>query len=348
MTTNSLPTNGASRDNGEHLSEGLLNRYLDGDLAPAERQAADPHLAACDRCAARLSELTAISTLLSSLPEPRRPRSFQLDSTHARKPTSFWQRFGSALLPALPAMRAGTIAIALAFASVTAYRVVDDPGDTGTSNEDGGLQSLQMTSTSIAPAFTVEAAGRGAETAEVATESADQDQAADSGLADEAPAAEEEPFVAEESGSSASSELAPTDNGADAAPAGESDDASQETMTMFEAPDEAEAEAESAEPAADESTSLEMAQLAPEASPTAEASPAATATVTALPTATATATAEPVAPTPLPTEVPAPVAQEGSDDSSWLGWAQLLLGVTLVLLGGLVVGVQRLRRKVTG
>ena len=117
---------------------------------------------------------------------------------------------------------------------------------------------------------------------------------------------------------------------------------------MFAEPDESGAEAESAGPEPSDSTSLEMSQLAPEASPTAEATPSVTATVTALPTATSTATAEPVVPTPLPTEVPAPVSQEGSDAFSWLGWAQLVLGVTMVLLGGLVVGVQRLRRKVTG
>jgi hypothetical protein len=50
----------------------------------------------------------------------------------------------------------------------------------------------------------------------------------------------------------------------------------------------------------------------------------------------------------LPTEIPAPVGKDGSDDPSWLGRAQLVLGVMLALLGGLVVGVQRLRRKVTG
>jgi hypothetical protein len=265
---------------------------------------------------------------------------------------TLWQRFGAALLPALPAMRAGTIALALAFASVTAYRVVDDPAETGTFKEDSALQSEPMTSTSIAPTFTIAAAGRGVETVEVATETANQDEAADSGLAGEPPAAEDQPFIEEdESGSSADSELEQPGDGGDAAPAGESaDDASEETMTMFEAPDESDGESDSAEPEASDSTSLEMVQMAPEASPSAEATPSATSTVTALPTetATATATATPVVPTPLPTDVPAPVAQEGSDDSSWLGRAQLVLGVMLALLGGLVVGVQRLRRKVTG
>jgi hypothetical protein len=347
MTTNVLPTNGANH-NGEHLSEELLNRYLDGDLAHEERQAADLHLAVCDGCSTRLAELMTIATLLRELPEIRAPRSFQLDPSHARKPMTLWQRFGAALLPALPAMRAGTIALALAFASVTAYRVVDDPAETGTFKEDSALQSEPMTSTSIAPTFTIAAAGRGVETVEVATETANQDEAADSGLASEPPAAEDQPFIEEdESGSSADSELEQPGDGGDAAPAGESaDDASEETMTMFEAPDESDGESDSAEPEASDSTSLEMVQMAPEASPSAEATP----TVTALPTesATATATATTVVPTPLPTEVPAPAAQEGSDDSSWLGRAQLVLGVMLALLGGLVVGVQRLRRKVTG
>jgi hypothetical protein len=246
-------------------------------------------------------------------------------------------------------MRAGTIALALAFASVTAYRVVDEPADIGTLGEDSALKTQSLTSTSVAPTFTVASAGRGVETVEVVTEAAAHDQAAESGLADEAPA-DEQPFIAnDDSGSSADSNLAPPAEDGEAAPAGESGgDESNETMTTSTEPDASGAEAESAEPAAEDSLSLEMAQMAPEASPTARASPATNATATALPTSTATATTEPVVPTTLPTVVPAPVSQEGSDDSTWLGWAQLVLGVVLMLLGGLVVGVQRLRRTVTG
>ena len=331
MTTDGLPTNGATR---EHLSGEQLNRYVDGDLSVDERRSADLHLSACDRCAEELADLTTISTVLRSLPLARVPRSFQLDASYARSSTPFWQRFGAMLLPALPAMRAGTIALALAFSAVTAYRVVDD----GAQREDSGMIAQPITSPA-APTATLVAAGRAVETVEIVIEETAIESEAGG---DTEISASADVFAEDDASSGADADLAQpeSDDGAiDEALAGE--EPSDEPMEMFEAPESAESEEASLE---SDATGLEIAQSAPvEASPTAD--PTLTATQIAQPTATGTATAVPAA---LPTSLPAPVAEEGGDDRSWLGRAQLVLGVMLALLGGLVVGVQRLRRKVTG
>ncbi|HYK98197.1 MAG TPA: anti-sigma factor [Candidatus Acidoferrales bacterium] len=47
-----------------------LSAYLDGALLPAQREAVDAHLAACDDCRARLGELRATTRLIASLPSP--------------------------------------------------------------------------------------------------------------------------------------------------------------------------------------------------------------------------------------------------------------------------------------
>jgi hypothetical protein len=50
-----------------HL-EGVLSDYLEGELAPAERAAADRHLAGCAACAALVADLQAITTQAAALP----------------------------------------------------------------------------------------------------------------------------------------------------------------------------------------------------------------------------------------------------------------------------------------
>jgi predicted anti-sigma-YlaC factor YlaD len=50
-----------------HLSEEVLNEYLDGALDGAARQLADAHLAGCSACRAQLDELRNVFVLLSTL-----------------------------------------------------------------------------------------------------------------------------------------------------------------------------------------------------------------------------------------------------------------------------------------
>ncbi len=61
-----------------HLSDETLSTLVDGQLAAAERSAAQAHLAACAACAQRLAELEAVVRLLRALPEVEPPREFVL------------------------------------------------------------------------------------------------------------------------------------------------------------------------------------------------------------------------------------------------------------------------------
>lgn len=56
-------------DRDQHLSDKLLERYADADLAGAARASADGHLAACPACRARLSEWQSLLLQLSTLPQ---------------------------------------------------------------------------------------------------------------------------------------------------------------------------------------------------------------------------------------------------------------------------------------
>jgi len=52
-----------------HLTDELLNEYLDNELAPDGRTQVEKHLAECVDCAARLAAFQALFTELDSLPE---------------------------------------------------------------------------------------------------------------------------------------------------------------------------------------------------------------------------------------------------------------------------------------
>lgn len=52
-----------------HLTEEILNEYLDNALAPPARAAADAHLANCDDCMAELESLRSLFAKIESLPE---------------------------------------------------------------------------------------------------------------------------------------------------------------------------------------------------------------------------------------------------------------------------------------
>jgi hypothetical protein len=52
-----------------HLSEQLLNEYLDEALIPSKRHAVEAHLSTCDRCRSELKELKLVFKNLATLPE---------------------------------------------------------------------------------------------------------------------------------------------------------------------------------------------------------------------------------------------------------------------------------------
>ena len=55
----------------QHLDEGTMHAWLDGELPPAERQAAEAHVASCDECKAAVAEvrgfIAASSRILTAL-----------------------------------------------------------------------------------------------------------------------------------------------------------------------------------------------------------------------------------------------------------------------------------------
>ena len=55
----------------QHLDEGTIHAWLDGELSPAEREAAEAHVAGCAECAAAVAEargfIAASSRILTSL-----------------------------------------------------------------------------------------------------------------------------------------------------------------------------------------------------------------------------------------------------------------------------------------
>jgi hypothetical protein len=61
-----------------HLSQRVLNEYLDGLLLADARQRADRHLTACDTCRRELEGATAVVSLLRQLPQVPVRRSFTL------------------------------------------------------------------------------------------------------------------------------------------------------------------------------------------------------------------------------------------------------------------------------
>jgi hypothetical protein len=75
-----------------HVDEGTLHAYLDGELAPVERERVDTHLKGCPACQARLAEERALIERASRLlgmatpPERAMPPLSQL-----RRPPVFWR-----------------------------------------------------------------------------------------------------------------------------------------------------------------------------------------------------------------------------------------------------------------
>ncbi|HET7460441.1 MAG TPA: zf-HC2 domain-containing protein [Longimicrobium sp.] len=81
-----------------HLGEGTLQALIDGELSPADRAAAETHLAACPACAAELRELRAtherVATLLGradvAAPVAQAQMSMRARRLRARRPAVHW------------------------------------------------------------------------------------------------------------------------------------------------------------------------------------------------------------------------------------------------------------------
>ena len=71
-----------------HVDEGTLHAYLDGELAPVERERVDTHLKGCPACQARLAEERAILERASRLLVADCPVDFLVSSMES--PLTLW------------------------------------------------------------------------------------------------------------------------------------------------------------------------------------------------------------------------------------------------------------------
>lgn len=117
---------------GQHLDLDALGAWLDGGLDDDDRRAAAAHLADCLLCRGELAELRATVALLRGLPQYAPRRSFRLGPEHAGPAARAEGRL-LRLLPALPALRAATVAVAVLLAAVVTGDLVstvrDDASD---------------------------------------------------------------------------------------------------------------------------------------------------------------------------------------------------------------------------
>lgn len=116
-----------------HLTPDQLTAYHDGDITTAERLNLDEHLRTCPACRRELRDLRSTVALLQGLPEYRPRRSFQLTPDRVTAAHSWWERLGFRLLPALPALRAATVATAILLVAVGVGDVFRDRSDSNRS-----------------------------------------------------------------------------------------------------------------------------------------------------------------------------------------------------------------------
>jgi hypothetical protein len=291
MHGSNSPRDGEARPrDGRHLSEDELNQFIDGELGSAERLQAADHLAWCEQCRSVLTDLQLLADTLRTLPLVDPPRSFRLDPNRAAATGSIWNRWGAQLLPLLPAMRAATIAIALALGGVTAYRVVDNQPSSEQSREQVSNTALQAPTDVIALQPTIAAERTSTQTAAPVNTSRK---------------------TGEESGNSADAAAgAPAESAPYEPPPGEDTSADEESdaSTQLQPPADGqpvEGNDRSGDAASDEAAPMIAMEAAasPAASPTPPLSPTVTATATVLPSAT-----------PAPNTGATPVTEAPADD----------------------------------
>lgn len=98
-----------------HLTDEILNEYLDGELNAAQRIEADAHLADCTECAARLANLRVLFNEIASLPDLELPR--DLSASVLQKVTPPPTAMTPSWIPALILLQALLALIASFFAA---------------------------------------------------------------------------------------------------------------------------------------------------------------------------------------------------------------------------------------
>ena len=113
----------------KHLSDDMLNAWLDHDLPDTERAAVEAHLPQCAACRREAETLAALKAALASLPQVDPPRSFRLTPDQARQ-----ARPGPAAVR--PTLRLLPIVRSLSIAAVVALLVVSSALLLGPVSED--------------------------------------------------------------------------------------------------------------------------------------------------------------------------------------------------------------------
>jgi hypothetical protein len=108
-----------------HLDLDQIAAYLGRELPTADQRAAAAHLAACVDCRREAAELRATVGLLRGLPQYAPRRSFRLGPEHAHPVGPAWV---VRLLPALPALRLASGAVAALLLLVSVGGFVSDRG----------------------------------------------------------------------------------------------------------------------------------------------------------------------------------------------------------------------------
>lgn len=113
----------------QHLDLATVTAFVDGMLSPLERERVAAHLATCAACQVEVNEIRTTVELLHGLPEYRQRRTFRLDQTVARRERGNIIWLGR-YLPALPAVRVATAAVALLFLTTIAADMLIEPDAT--------------------------------------------------------------------------------------------------------------------------------------------------------------------------------------------------------------------------
>jgi hypothetical protein len=127
-----------------HLADDILNAWIDNVATPAERAVVDDHVASCDTCQQRLSELIGVKAMLGDLPDVAPRRSFTLTPEQAKKPTPIrGSGTPSAIMRLLPIVRSLSVAAMLAVLVLGATLLIGPSEGTLGPDDSTSMNSLE-------------------------------------------------------------------------------------------------------------------------------------------------------------------------------------------------------------
>lgn len=129
----------------QHLSDDLLNAWVDGSATDGEQSIIQEHLSHCAPCRKELNDLNAVKRALSALPQPAPPRTFQLTAEQARRPATIpADPVPSKHMQLLPIVRVLSIAAVITFLVLGGSLAL---GPVAGALRDDSVQTAQITET---------------------------------------------------------------------------------------------------------------------------------------------------------------------------------------------------------